>query len=228
MNYFQELAAKYDAWFQTPHGKYVYKYEREMIDRLLDISSGVQVLDVGCGTGIYTQELLMKGARVIGMDISPEMLSIAKYKTERFGDQVCFLEADAGNMPFPDSQFDVVVSVTAMEFFSEPRTCLQEMYRVLRPGGHMVVATLNSKSLWAVERRLKSWITKTVFSNARFYSINDIKDMIQPQHVSRWEGGIFIPPFFPKSLINKPDTIERWCQKWIPSCGAFVAARIDK
>lgn len=228
MNYFQELAKKYDAWFHTLHGQYVYKYESQMINRLLNLTPGAYVLDVGCGTGIYTQELLSKGARVVGVDISPEMLAIAEYKTHLHEDRVSFLEADAAKLPFPDNHFDVVISITAMEFFQQPRECLQDMYRVLRPGGHMVVATLNSNSLWALQRRLKACMTKTIFSNAKFYNIGDIKAMMHPYAVSKWEGGIFIPPFFPEWLIKRPDAFESWCQKHMPQCGAFVVARIDK
>lgn len=229
MNYFQELAGKYDAWFHTPHGQYVYKYENQMINRLLDLPPDAYVLDVGCGTGIYTQELLAKGARqVVGIDISPEMLAIAQYKTSTFGERVSFQEADAAQLPFPDDYFDVVISITAMEFFKEPDRSLQDMYRVLRPGGHMVVATLNKSSLWAAQRRLKACLAKTIFSSAKFYSIADIRRMMEPYTVSNWVGGIFIPPFFPDWLINHPDAFERACQRYIPNYGAFVVARIDK
>lgn len=228
MNYFQELAAKYDAWFKTPHGQYVYKYEREIIEKLGDVTEEAFVLDVGCGTGIYTLELLGKGARVVGIDISPEMLEIARYKTGEYGDRAVFLQADAAKMPFPDNHFDIVISITAMEFFEQPQACLHEMYRVLRPGGHMVIATLNSKSLWAFERRIKSYLTKTIFSSAHFYSIDDLRKLLTPHSISKWSGGVFIPPFFPQSLIENPDSLERWCQRHIPSYGAFIAARADK
>jgi ubiquinone/menaquinone biosynthesis C-methylase UbiE len=71
-NYFQELAAKYDAWFATPHGSYVHRFEREAVLALAAPAPGMAVADIGCGTGIYTDELCQAGATVTGVDISPK------------------------------------------------------------------------------------------------------------------------------------------------------------
>lgn len=228
MNYFQELAAKYDAWFQTPHGQYVYRYEREMILDLAEVQKNMYVADVGCGTGIYTNEFCAAGARVVGIDISPEMLAIAAEKNKAWGNRVSFVTADAAALPFPDNAFDMVVSITAMEFFEEPRLCLHEMYRILRPGGRMIVATLGNLSLWSIERRIKTWFKRTIFSHTRFYSIRDIARLLDPITISDWRGGIFIPPFAPSTLIRRPDKLERWGQKWIPALGTFLVVRVDK
>ncbi|MDR3560265.1 MAG: class I SAM-dependent methyltransferase [Negativicutes bacterium] len=228
MNYFQELAARYDAWFATPHGKYVYRYEREIILELLDITPGIYTLDIGCGTGIYTNELCEAGARVVGVDISPEMLDIAAENNKQHGDNVSFSVADAAELPYDDNSFDLVTSISAMEFYEKPRESLQEMYRVLKPGGHMVVATLNSLSIWSLQRRLKSMLKRTIFTPAKFYSISDIRTFLTPHPITRWHGCIFVPPFAPQALIDSPDAIERWGQRNIPALGTFIAARVDK
>ncbi len=228
MNYFQQLAAKYDAWFKTPHGQYVYKYEREMIFHLLDIQKGVSVADIGCGTGIYTHELCLAGAKVTGVDISPEMLAIAAERNRAHGLMANFIEGDAQALPFTDNTFDCVISITAMEFFQEPAQCLQEMYRILKPGGHMVVATINSLNIWSLERRIKTWYTQSIFSRTRFYSINDMKSLLAPLVIDNWRGGIFVPPFAPERLINNPDRMERWAQAHIPAFGAFLVVRVNK
>lgn len=227
-NYFHELAAKYDAWFKTPHGRYVQYYEHEMIMSLAEVKAGMKIADVGCGTGLYTEELCRLGANVVGIDISPEMLEIAAQKTIKYCSKIEFVEGDAASLPFNDNSFDLVFSVTAMEFFQKPKQCLHEMYRILRPGGHMVVATLNSLSLWSMQRRLKSLFTKTIFSHANFYSIYDIKSMIRPHKITGWRGGIFVPPFAPKWAINHPEFFERIGQKLVPQLGAFVVVRIVK
>lgn len=227
-NYFHELAAKYDSWFQTPHGRYVQAYENEMIMSLADIKENMRIADVGCGTGLYTQKLCQHGAKVVGIDISPEMLEIAARKTEQYKDRVEFVRGDAACLPFADCSFDLVFSITAMEFFDKPKQCLHEMHRILRPGGHMVVATLNSLSLWAMQRRIKSIFSETIFTHAHFYSIFDINKMVRPYKISAWRGGIFIPPFFPKWIINNPGGAERMGQKLTPHLGAFIVVRIDK
>jgi ubiquinone/menaquinone biosynthesis C-methylase UbiE len=227
-NYFRQLAAKYDAWFSTPHGTYVQSYEHAMIMDLAEVKSGMKIADIGCGTGIYTRELCAKGALVTGVDISPEMLAIAAEKTGEYSAQVNFVEGDAASLPFDDNSFDMVFSITAMEFFEQPRICLHEMHRILRPGGHMVVATLNSVSLWAVQRRLKSWFEQTIFSHAQFHSIADMRRYLNPLAISAWRGGIFVPPFAPECIMKKRDAIEKWGQRHFPYFGAFIVVRVDK
>jgi ubiquinone/menaquinone biosynthesis C-methylase UbiE len=227
-NYFQELAAKYDAWFATPHGRYVHRYEREAVMALAAPVPGMTVADIGCGTGIYTGELLQAGARVTGVDISPEMLAIAAARTARHGDAVAFLQGDAAALPFAAGSFDMVTSITAMEFFADPRACLQDMYRIVRPGGRLVVATLGSLSPWSWQRRLKTLFKKTVFRHATFHSIADLRAYLAPHKISAWRGTIFVPPFAPEALIRHPDPFERWCQRNIPSMGAFIIVRVDK
>jgi ubiquinone/menaquinone biosynthesis C-methylase UbiE len=227
-NYFQELAAKYDAWFATPHGRYVHRFEREAVMALAAPAPGMTVADIGCGTGIYTDELLQAGARVTGVDISPEMLAIAAHRTARHGDAVTFLTGDAATLPFAAASFDMVTSITAMEFFADPRACLQDMYRIVKPGGRLVVATLGSLSPWAWQRRLKTYFKKSVFRHATFHSLTDLKTYLAPHAITAWRGIIFVPPFAPAALIRHPDPFERWCQRNIPSLGAFLVVRVDK
>lgn len=227
-NYFEQLAAKYDAWFRTPHGQYVKHFEHEMTMSLTDVIPGMYVADIGCGTGLYTKELCQMGAKVVGVDISPEMLEIAAQKTRNYTDSVEFVIGDASALPFADNCFDRVFSITAMEFFEKPQPCLHEMYRILRPGGHMIVATLNSLCLWAVQRRIKSWFSQTIFSHAKFHSIFDMQRMLKPYRITSWRGGIFIPPFAPEWLINNCGKVERIGETLMPHLGAFIVARIDK
>lgn len=227
-NYFHELAAKYDAWFATPHGRYVHRFEREAVMELAAVENGMTIADIGCGTGIYTEEFLRAGARVTGVDISPEMLAVAAKNTAVYSDMVDFLQGDAAALPFADGSFDMVTSITAMEFFTDPRACLQEMHRVVRPGGRLVVATLGSLSPWSWQRRLKSYFKKTVFRHARFYSIGDLRAFLAPHPVAAWRGTVFVPPFAPAALIRHPEPFERWCQEHVPSLGAFLVVRVDK
>ncbi|MDR7868687.1 MAG: methyltransferase domain-containing protein [Sporomusaceae bacterium] len=227
-NYFHELAAKYDAWFATPHGSYVHRFEREAVMALAAPAPGMTVADIGCGTGIYTDELLQAGARVTGVDISPEMLALAARRTARHGDAVAFLTGDAAALPFATASFDMVTSITAMEFFADPRACLQDMYRIVKPGGRLVVATLGSLSPWAWQRRLKTYFKKTVFRHATFHSLGDLRAYLAPHKITAWRGAIFVPPFAPAALIRRPDPFERWCQNHIPSMGAFLVVRVDK
>lgn len=225
---FKELAAKYEAWFQTPHGRYVYQYEREVVLTLARPQAGDRVLDVGCGSGMYMAELCQRGAWVTGLDISPEMLALARARCATFGEQVEFFQGDAGQLPFADETFDKVISVTAMEFFSDPARAFSEMHRVLKPGGRMMVAVLNSWNLWAVQRRIKSRLRKTIFSDARFYSICNLKRLLGPYGHPVWRGAIFLPPWTPRWMLDRAAPFEYFGQKYFPAFGAFLAAAVDK
>ena len=107
--------------------------------------SGERILDVGTGTGIVALDAATragKGGRVVGIDLSEAMLKTAAVKAERAGlaGLVEFRKMDAEALSLEDSSFDVVVSLFALLHFPNPLAALKEMFRVLRPGGRLVVA----------------------------------------------------------------------------------------
>jgi ubiquinone/menaquinone biosynthesis C-methylase UbiE len=150
---FDNWPEQYDRWFTTPIGTLVKEYEKELIISLLKPQQGEKILDAGCGTGVFTVDILEKGALVFGIDISLPMLSRAGKKLEGYpffkavGSMVC--------LPFADSTFDKVVSITALEFIEDGRKALDELFRVTKRKGCILVATLNSLSSWAAQRREK-------------------------------------------------------------------------
>jgi ubiquinone/menaquinone biosynthesis C-methylase UbiE len=148
---FDDWPERYDQWFETPIGRLVREYERDLIMDLLRPQAGDLILDAGCGTGVFTEEILTAAARVAGLDLSLPMVKRASENLTGFP----FVAAlgDILRLPFPDASFDRVVSVTAMEFIADGHGAVRELFRVTRKGGTVVVATLNSLSPWA-ERRL--------------------------------------------------------------------------
>ncbi len=100
------------------------------------------VLDVATGTGRVPLALLRCldfDGRIVGLDISLKMLQEARRKTAGHHDRVTLVWKDALALPFRDSAFDAVSCVEALEFMPDPRLCLQEMVRVLRSGGTLLV-----------------------------------------------------------------------------------------
>jgi SAM-dependent methyltransferase len=92
---------------------------RDIYLRLLDIASGEQVLDVGCGSGAVTREIARRVGRdglAIGVDPSPALLAVARELAQEsgVGDRVQFREGNALRLPFPDAAFDVVLCVTVL------------------------------------------------------------------------------------------------------------------
>jgi SAM-dependent methyltransferase len=96
---------------------------------------GTTVLDIGCGLGGKTVAYAEAGARAVGVDIAPEHVTQSVSFALSRGAAVPFLVGDAGSLPFRDGTFDLVVANDAMEHFTDPRSALAELVRVVRPGG---------------------------------------------------------------------------------------------
>jgi len=114
---------------------------RNEVAELANIRQGSHVLDVGCGTGYTTEAVLkkLKLGEVIGIDLTPQQLRKAarKLKPERV--RLSLSRGDSENLPFKDETFDAIVSVGALEYFPNPKKALQEMARVVKPRGKVVV-----------------------------------------------------------------------------------------
>ena len=103
-------------------------------------AAGRDILDIACGEGYGTATLRAVGARsVIGVDIDPASCAHARAK---YG--VDARVADAARLPLADDSFDLVVSFETIEHVPEPRRMVEECYRVLRPGGQLMISTPNT------------------------------------------------------------------------------------
>lgn len=114
---------------------------RNDVAELANIRQGSRVLDVGCGTG-YTTEAVLKRlelGEVNGIDLTPQQLRKAARKLKPEEVALNLSRGDAENLPFKDETFDAVVSVGALEYFPHPKRAVQEMARVVKPGGRVVV-----------------------------------------------------------------------------------------
>jgi len=101
-----------------------------------------RVLDLGCGTGQLALRLTdeLPDVRIVGCDFSVGMLRHARARTRR-ARWVC---GDAGRLPFCDDAFDAIVSTEAFHWFPDPAAALAECFRVLAPGGRLLVALVNT------------------------------------------------------------------------------------
>jgi SAM-dependent methyltransferase len=101
---------------------------------------GMELLDVACGTGNATIPAAREGARVTGLDFSPDLLSIARERAADAMVEVDWVEGDAQELPFDDASFDRVISTFGHMFAPDHRRTADEMKRVCRPGGAIAVA----------------------------------------------------------------------------------------
>ena len=136
---------------------------------------GVQgkVLDVACGTGDMAVSLVERGCTVTGIDLSEEMLAIARQKAP----MVTFMIADAEHLPFPDASFDAVTCAFGVRNFVHLEQGLNEMLRVLKPGGQLVILELATPDTPLVKpfynlytRRIIPWLGSRIASNREAYT----------------------------------------------------------
>ena len=179
---FDAWPEEYERWFQTPIGRLVKKFESELILELLKPAPGERILDAGCGTGIFTTDLLARGTRVTGLDLSLPMLRRANSK----GD-ACFelLQGDMRRLPFPEGTFDKTVSITALEFIKDAKQAIDELFRVTKKGGTIVVATLNRLSPWAVQREAKGKKGHALFSKVIFRTPKEMAALASQEGILR-------------------------------------------
>jgi SAM-dependent methyltransferase len=127
------------------------------------ISAGNAVLDIGCGAGVDTLiAAMMTGpsGRVCGIDSTPEMLARAEENLSRTHlRNVTFQKASAENLPFPDSEFNIVISNGALNLIPDKTKALSEAHRVLKPGGRLMIADqiLTGRLPADTEQIIKSW-----------------------------------------------------------------------
>lgn len=115
------------------------KFYRPLMEMAAPRSSE-RVLDVAAGTGLLASLIARDAVEVVGTDVTPEMLSLARDRIGKTGQtNVSFIEADAAALPFAERSFDLVTCRTAFHHFPEPAKVLGEMRRVLREGGRVAL-----------------------------------------------------------------------------------------
>jgi ubiquinone/menaquinone biosynthesis C-methylase UbiE len=95
---------------------------------------------VACGSGNAALRAAAAGARVVGVDLTPELFDAGRKLAAEAGVEVDWVEGDAEDLPFPDESFDVVVSTFGCMFAPRHEVAAREIARVLRPGGRMCIA----------------------------------------------------------------------------------------
>tara|TARA_B110000444_G_scaffold203793_1_gene196382 strand:- start:766 stop:1557 length:792 start_codon:yes stop_codon:yes gene_type:complete len=143
--------------------------------------AGMKVLEVGCGPGSFAEDLV--GLDVTCLDPSPEMLKVAKKRVDaarlaRGEAPADYVEAIAEAIPLPDDTYDVVFCLFSFRDFQDKRKGLEEIYRVLKPGGQLVICDAG-KANWLHGLAGRIWMATVVQWLARFVT----KDKNHP-----WKG----------------------------------------
>jgi ubiquinone/menaquinone biosynthesis C-methylase UbiE len=124
---------------------------KQVITGLLQARDGVEVLDVGTGTGDDARALAALVAphgKVVGVDRSPDMIAEARHRAEGSGLPIEFVQGDAQALDFPDASFDRCRAERVLIHLADPRAAVREMVRVTRPGGFVVVSDLGGGTIF--------------------------------------------------------------------------------
>ncbi len=185
---YDSMAEAYAAAIEeNPRSTY---YERPALMGLLPDVSGRRVLDAGCGPGVMMEWLLTQGARVVGVDVSANMLKLAE---QRVGDAAVLHVADLEEpMPFlADSSFDVILSSGTLGYVRDWLALFREFSRVLKPGGCVVFSVGHPCSE---------------------YTLNETDDYFSTElreYTWRGLGAPIVVPCYRRPLSNMTDPIIR-------------------
>jgi ubiquinone/menaquinone biosynthesis C-methylase UbiE len=163
------------------------------------VRPGAQILEVAPGPGYLAIELAKHGYSVATLDISKSFVLIARENAARAGVAVDIRQGNAADMPFPDTSFEFVVCMAAFKNFTDPLGALNEMHRVLRPGGQALILDLRKDAtreeidtevdnmrLSSVNARLTRWTFQFMLLK-RAYTHEELERMAAQSRFGRGE-----------------------------------------
>lgn len=208
-----ELAQRH--WNEMPlyltesarYAEYPWLYEAAEFGK----HAGEHVLEIGCGTGCDLLQFAKHGANATGIDITPEHLRLAR---ERVGNGAQVFYGDGKKIPFEDARFDYVYSHGVLHHLDQPRRMVEEVFRVLRPGGRFNVQVYARWSYWPVLLMLRhGWNWKLWVENSR-----------EPVHIDLYDARMLRQLFAP-ARISVQKFEFKYCCSLEPWLGWFLVAK---
>lgn len=172
---FGPLAHEYDRWYATALGRANDLAQKKDVLRLLPpAETGQRFLDVGCGTGHWSVFFATLGYAVVGIDISPEMVAVAR---RQCSPDLAFQVADAGALPYKDASFAIAAAMATIEFTVSPAGLLHEMARCVARNGRILIGTLNRAATLNRQRVEES---QEPYASAQLYSPEELRALLSP------------------------------------------------
>lgn len=187
--------AEYDAWYDTPRGRWIGECEYRLVCRGFDMRPGTTLLDVGCGTGWFTRRFAQDGLAVTGLDVDPQALAFAR---ERPDAGIAYVEGDARRLPFADRSFDQVSALASLCFVDDWPRAIAEIARVARH--RFVLGLLNRHSLlWRDKGRPVRHGRQTsgqgAYRGAHWHTRDEVERALRPLALARvsYRSAVFVP-----------------------------------
>ncbi|MCJ7565472.1 MAG: methyltransferase domain-containing protein [Candidatus Aminicenantes bacterium] len=145
-----------------------FRFLRNEVLRHLGDVKHKRILDVGCGTGHFSQPLVRENF-IVGIDFSPNMLAFARNKG------LAVVQGPAENLPFKSGSFDVVFANSVIQLIPDGSGFLMELVRAVRPGGRIIISTINDGNVaLAVLRRVE----RKKYRHFRLYPFDELKALV--------------------------------------------------
>ena len=164
IQYYDEHAKEYDHWYDSH--KYAYETEVNAITKLMPKFN--EGLEIGVGTGRFATRFGIK----TGVEPSTGMASLAKERG------ITIHIAKAEKLPLSDGSFDLVLIVTVLGFLEEPIKALEESYRVLKPGGHIVIGEVDKNSFLGRYYESENKGSGS-YQSIKFYTVDQFTEWLQ-------------------------------------------------
>jgi len=190
-------------WYTRTRSKDMEDFRREARKIAVRLAAAAAVLEVAPGPGFFSIELAKLGNfKITALDASRTFVEIARENARKAGASIDFQHGNASAMPFPDNSFDFLYCSAAFKNFSEPVEALDEMHRVLRPGGEAVIADLRKDATMEdINQYVKEsgrnlvdgWLTKWAFRHMllkRAYTEDTLMDMAKQSRFGGCRIGI--------------------------------------
>jgi len=197
--------------WESPAGK--RRWMRRVTMLTSSITPGMAVLELGCGTGYFTREILSTGAQITAIDISPALLEIAQ---QNISGDITFCLENAYSMSFRDMSFDRVIGSSVLHHL-DTREALGEIYRVLKPGGMVCFTEPNmmnpqiavQKNIPFIKRRMGDSPDETAFF--RFLLKRQMKKAgFQFIRITPFD---FLHPAIPRKAVEFADKMGKQLEK---------------
>ena len=162
----------------------------EWIDSHASIA-GKRVLDIGCGGGILSESMAVKGAEVTGIDLSSNALAVARLHLMESGNSVEYLEVSAEQLAEQSpASFDVVSCMEMLEHVPNPASTIAACAALVKPGGHVFFSTIN--------RNLKAYLLAVIGAEYVLKMLpkgtHDYAKFIKPSELTRWSKSVGLEP----------------------------------
>jgi ubiquinone/menaquinone biosynthesis methyltransferase len=179
--------------------------------------AGRQALDLACGTGDLTFVLETAGASVVGLDLTPRMVELARLKSTG---AARFLVGDMGRLPFEAASFDIVTTGYGLRNVPDLAVALAEIHRVLRPGGVMVSLDFNRPSQPIVRTVYLGYLT--MVGSALGWLLHRDPDTYRyiPESIRRYPGAAAVA-----RLMQTQGFVRA---EWLPVLGGLMALHVGR